>query len=337
MYETTVQLQTANGAVMKVYGRCRLPIQIGNCDFLQNFVVVENVNNPLILGMDFFKKNDVTINIPNRILTIGSTDVPISTEEKQYSKARLTSDISVQPQSVSVVYLKTDGHLQKQSKDALHISSAQTGVMNNEPGLFLLDTVSHVNDEGTIPAIIINETHKNFRLTTHNVVGEISKVEVDDLQSHHNSMAEINALTANKNKAKKQKPDPKFDTANLKVTNPEISSASIEALKSLIDKFPDVFSKHQYDIGRASKFEASIPLVDDTPICRPMYRIPLALQDDVRDQLQNLLEYNIIEPSTSSFNFSLVTAKKKDKSTRICVDLRPLNKVVKFFSYPMGS
>ena len=83
--------------------------------------------------------------------------------------------------------------------------------------------------------------------------------------------------------------------------------------------------------------EASIPLTNPTPIVRQPYRIPLALQSDVQKQIADMLRFDIIRPSQSPWSFSLVTVRKKDNSTRICCDLRPLNKVVSFFSFPMAN
>ena len=48
-----------------------------------------------------------------------------------------------------------------------------------------------------------------------------------------------------------------------------------------------------------------------------------------------MLDADIIRPSTSEFSAPVVLVKKKDGTTRFCVDYRNINKVTKFVNYPL--
>ena len=65
------------------------------------------------------------------------------------------------------------------------------------------------------------------------------------------------------------------------------------------------------------------------------YRIPHALRQDVRRELEEMLDHGIIEHSSSDWASPLVIVRKKDSSLRLCVDYRRLNSNSKADAYPM--
>ena len=64
-----------------------------------------------------------------------------------------------------------------------------------------------------------------------------------------------------------------------------------------------------------------------SPISMTPHRMtPVELQE-LRVQLQELLDKGFIRPSTSPWGASVLFAKKKDKTLRLCIDYRQLNRV----------
>ena len=60
-----------------------------------------------------------------------------------------------------------------------------------------------------------------------------------------------------------------------------------------------------------------------------------AMLNDLRKQLGEWLQEDIIEPCTSSFSSALVPVKKKNGQIRWAVDYRDVNKVLEGDSYPL--
>ena len=56
----------------------------------------------------------------------------------------------------------------------------------------------------------------------------------------------------------------------------------------------------------------------------------------LRVQLQELLDKGFIRPSTSPWGAPVLFVKKKDKTLRLCIDYRQLNKVTIKNRYPLS-
>ena len=66
----------------------------------------------------------------------------------------------------------------------------------------------------------------------------------------------------------------------------------------------------------------------------PHRKAPVELHE-LKVQLQELLDKGFIRPSTSSLCTQILFAKKKDKTLRLCIDYRKLNKVTIKNRYPL--
>ena len=72
-----------------------------------------------------------------------------------------------------------------------------------------------------------------------------------------------------------------------------------------------------------------------SPISMTPYRMaPVELQE-LRVQLQEFLDMGFIRPSTSPWGAPVLFAKKKDKTLRLCIDYRQLNRVTIKNRYPL--
>ncbi|UYV64997.1 hypothetical protein LAZ67_3002733 [Cordylochernes scorpioides] len=63
------------------------------------------------------------------------------------------------------------------------------------------------------------------------------------------------------------------------------------------------------------------------PAPRP-YRTSLSDQREIQEQIGKMLEYDIIEPSSSPYSSPVTLVTKKDKTKRFCVDYRRLNEII---------
>ena len=87
--------------------------------------------------------------------------------------------------------------------------------------------------------------------------------------------------------------------------------------------------------GETDVVQHQIRLTDDTPIrCKP-YPLPCAMREELRDEVDTMLEMGVVRPSTLPYASPIVMVKKKDGSNRVCIDFQKLNKITEVDPEPM--
>ena len=104
----------------------------------------------------------------------------------------------------------------------------------------------------------------------------------------------------------------------------------------IVCEFPDVFPDELPGLPLDRDVEFKIELVPSTtPISIRPYMMPPNELDELKIQLQELLDKGLIQPCSSPWGCPALFVKKKDKSLGMCVDYRPLNAVNIKNKYPL--
>ena len=106
-------------------------------------------------------------------------------------------------------------------------------------------------------------------------------------------------------------------------------------LKTILHKYSDVFSRSEYDIGCTGLAKHTIDTGNARPIKQMLRKTPLPHIPIIDEQLEVMTKAGAIVPSASPWAFNVVIVKKKDGSSRFCVDYRPLNAVTRKDAYPL--
>ena len=103
-------------------------------------------------------------------------------------------------------------------------------------------------------------------------------------------------------------------------------------LDGVLKEYEDVLSPEP---GRSDALKLSINTGNHEPVRNHPYRIPPRWKEEVRVQIDKLLELGIIRPSDSPWSSSIVTVGKKDGGVCICIDFRAINNVTQPDPYQM--
>ncbi|GFS11869.1 reverse transcriptase [Elysia marginata] len=116
------------------------------------------------------------------------------------------------------------------------------------------------------------------------------------------------------------------------VISDNLSQREQEELNSLLVEYKDVLT----DVpGRTNSYTYDIRLTSSTPIRRNPYPTPQATRATLNEEVRNMLNAGIIEPSDSPYCSPSVIVKKRDGGNRYCVDFRLLNNLTVFDAEPM--
>ena len=99
--------------------------------------------------------------------------------------------------------------------------------------------------------------------------------------------------------------------------------------------YANCVSQGPMDLGRAKGVKHTINTGSAELIQVPPRRVPFHKREEIRRQVDEMLEAGIIEPSESSWSSPVVLVAKPDGTQRFCVNYRALNSVMKRDLYPL--
>lgn len=113
---------------------------------------------------------------------------------------------------------------------------------------------------------------------------------------------------------------------NITDSNSKISHPN-PLIHNLLQKHASCFSQHCGELPK--KFEFTVELIDSNVKYKyiPPRRVPLHFQEEVRRQINDLLDRGIIERSESMWSFPIRCTTKANGQVRMCFDARELNKL----------
>ncbi|GFS99683.1 retrovirus-related Pol polyprotein from transposon 17.6 [Nephila pilipes] len=134
-----------------------------------------------------------------------------------------------------------------------------------------------------------------------------------------------------------------FQTSNVSSENltedllktTELTQKQRSAAEKMLREFKELFPKSSEEFGRTNLTKHRIDTGNHPPIKQHPRRLPFAKVEEVKDLLKDMQAKGIIEPSTSPWASPIILVRKKDGSTRFCVDYRRLNDITKKDSYPL--
>ncbi|WVZ24644.1 hypothetical protein V8G54_003188 [Vigna mungo] len=106
--------------------------------------------------------------------------------------------------------------------------------------------------------------------------------------------------------------------------------------RPVIEEFMDVFPEEVSGLPPHREVEFSIDLISGAgPVSIAPYRIAPAELAELKKQIEDLLEKKFIRPNASPWGAPVLLVKKKDGSSRLCIDYRQLKKLTIKNKYPL--
>ncbi|XP_022095014.1 uncharacterized protein LOC110981615 [Acanthaster planci] len=100
----------------------------------------------------------------------------------------------------------------------------------------------------------------------------------------------------------------------------------------ILQEFDSVFTDLP---GKTNLIQHTIHLTTDLPIRSKPYPTPLATQEVIKKEIEDMVSLGVIERSESSYASPIVLVRKPDGTNRFCIDFRKLNAVTVFDPEPI--
>jgi len=114
------------------------------------------------------------------------------------------------------------------------------------------------------------------------------------------------------------------------------STAEKISVIPIVEEYVDVFPDEIPELPPSRDTYLSINLIPGAgPVSMAPYRMAPVELAELKKQIEDLLEKKFIRPSASPWGAPILLVKKKDGSSRLCVDYRQLNKLTIKNKYPL--
>ncbi|UYV73793.1 K02A2.6-like [Cordylochernes scorpioides] len=316
-------LQTATGEQAKVYGQVVLKFQIGN-NLFSHLGYLADIKDDCLIGLDVLRKFGFTIDFQENVLKIAGEEIPLvgsrSSATNKVLKVILKSDVKIPPRSECIL----EGRLTASLEVPQLLIVEENGQEFGQKGLLLARTLCK-SDQSNIPIRVVNllDSAKTFGKGT-----EIALAEPVTNVAHC-------TIVENLDKSPCSSLIPGHLQELLEGTREGLNWIQQKKLKHLLCLYEDVFATSPKDVGRTNVTQHRIDTGGATPVKQLPRRLPMTRRDEVDKLIEEMAEQDVIEPSSSPWASPVVLVKKKDGSTRFCVDYRRLNDLTKKDSYPL--
>jgi len=319
------KVSLADGRPMSVDGKGLFEISLHGVR-RRHKMLVADISAGGILGLDFLKFNSCRLDVNKSRLSIGKENLPC-TFKGQVGCARIIVAETVNVPAMHEMIVP--GKLDKLSSSAVpEIGVIEQYQKFGERHDILVSRTLVRPGKGNLPVRILNATADNQTLYTGTNIAVLEEVgEVVDLDRN----ATVRCLRNNELQ-------PRLPT-HLK----ELAQASKESLSEeqtrKVDRFlcdyQSLFAAFDADLGRTTKARHKIETGSSRPIKLSPRRAPIHAREEIEKHVNDMLKKGIISPSSGPWSAPVVLVKKKDGTTRLCIDYRVLNEVTVKDAYPL--
>lgn len=310
----TTVLRTASGARVPVLGMRTLKLVVGSFS-TDHVCYIAEIADACILGMDFLRRHNCDLDLRANVLKVGQEEVVLRDADDALSSCAL-----VLPEEVAVP-----------PYTEMLIPVAESG-LSSRP--YLVEPVEELEWQKGVKVARVVASGAICPLRVMNLNNRLVKLRSGTHVANCEPLASIVRRIA-PGSPRRSGSLPGCLQELLRRSSAELAPGEVTEVRRLLEEFADVFALHPGDVGRTHLVKHRIDVGTARPIKQPPRRVPRSRLSEVQGLITDMEARDIIEPSTSPWASPVVLVRKKDGSTRFCVDYRKLNDLTKKDSYPL--
>lgn len=310
-------IELPNSQVVPIRGLLNVSFTVDNQSMSCKFYLVENISPEWILGIDWLSTNNVTINFGSKQMTIDT--------KRQLTTACSTT---IPPHSEKLILARIRGPV---IPDGVMGTTTPSPAIHST-GLLSAKVLTAVKD-GTVIQRVANMSDNPVQLIKGSSLGKF------------NCMTNQDALypLADEPSDSTAQPDTPDMTSppsqHINIDESCLSSEQKSQLQKLADQYSDIFVQKNTQLGKCDIIKHKITVDPGQPPLRQRaYRLRPDQKDIMDNTLQEMLEGDIIEGSTSPWAAPcMLVAKRNGSGYRFVVDYRRLNNITQLDAHPLPS
>jgi len=308
--------RSAGGQPLPVRGLYEFTLSINSKLIRHPCYVIPDLNEPLILGIDFIQQHQLWYCPKNKSFAWEG--------QPNWGQGHLKVCNATVIPPLSVAYIKAtvrteSGSLPAQNNLCIaNITSSLHPLITGGPYLVEPDSL------GQVTVAVKNCAPTELELNKNDFVGSIENVENCETReinpAYLQSIAEqkANARPRQTLTAKKKQ----FIESTIKLNVPEQFQTKY---LNLLLKHHEAISQDKFDLGRTDTLMHEIALKSNEPIYVKQFKIPDAHRQEVEKHVLEWLKLGVIQPARSRYNSPIFAVMKKDGNVRLVQDFRALN------------
>lgn len=311
LLSTKLRLRTATGESANIHGEVQVEFGIGTETFTHT-VIVADIEEDVILGMDVMNAHGFQLDFKNKVIKIGAEEVFLHPYEHSTVPAAVQEDTVIPGRSETIIVARLEGTVKEGTPVMM-----EPWNHDEEVGRGILIGKGLVTSAKEIPVRLINVNDHPITIKKETKIGTCVPVTSIIRQTSTSDKANV-----------------KFEQM-MAVAGQSRKPLERKRIKEFLRQYRDLFIPKGGKTGRTSVVKHKIDTGDAKPIRQTARRLPQAKREEAEKIVQEMEEDKVIEPSTSPWVSPVVLVRKKDGTTRFCVDYRQLNNVTKKDSYPL--
>ncbi|RWS01991.1 uncharacterized protein B4U79_03274, partial [Dinothrombium tinctorium] len=307
-------LRLADGNLSKPSGFVVVDIKLGPRKFSVNALLLKSFPYEFLLGNDAMVKAKISINLKdseNLHLEFKNSKktLPVNYLNADTIKCKTKRTTSFEPHSAKAVEIYTENPFLK-SLNKNYVFEAYERLFF-EFGLKAMFSI--ISKENSFSIFLVNYSEHYVTIPKHTKIGTIETCT-----------SQINLIEGEENKTD----NPSIIEQAIYKACASIPIEHKNNFVNLLMKYKSVFATHTKEIGLCKNFEMNIKTTDEEPIKLKPYRIPYSQRNELEKILQELLDADIIERSTSGYAAPIILVAKKQTNE---LRLFPLPRIDEIF------
>src|SRR5258708_856530 len=299
-------------------GGVRCEFLVGGIELETNLLVSDEIEE-LMLGIDWLKQVRAKWDVDDSTLSIQGVSIPLRLRRSRASCRRVYASGTVSiptntEQNVPVKMAYNDLHA---TDDDWVMNPAELS-----DGVYVARVLmSNDNDNAAIR--LVNLSQETFNIPDGYEVGTARAAQI--METDLTGSTEQDSLTGPLD----------YRRPVIESLPDDLHPAHRRRTIRLIVEYKDVFSRHEYDLGRTDLITHTIDTGTARPIRQPLRRHPQVHLDVIDREIDKMIQSGVVEPSNSPWASNVVVVTKHDNTPRITLDYRQLNDVTRKDSFPL--